>query len=250
MKRAISLFLSLIFVFTFSFLIACGSVGGAGDGGNGVGSSGIVDNGGCEHIVTERATYLEVDGVITKEFYCNECGGEVKQIISVAGIVDDDNELTSIQESKDFENNSIILIKKGSYDLMYVTSAKIGTTIVCEDEVTVKILRFGEDCANITIENMNFYSPPTESASRLDLNGLVSGLTIKYCTFKGNSQVYAYTKHVADFVIENCTFTDIYNNSGSGMSLTAILVRNFNGLTVKNCVLDNRRNMPAAKSLS
>ena len=223
MKKLLAILLCAIFI--LPALSACGETGGEG--------------GGCGHAVTVRATYTEEGGKVYKEYYCGTCAKDIKEQITVAGIVDEENELTAIQESKDFQNNSTILIKKGTYSTMYVTDAKIGTKIVCEDDVIVKILRFEADSAEITVENMNFYSPSTESASRLDINGLVSGLAIKYCTFKGNSQVYAYSQLAQDFSIENCTFTDIYNNSGSGMSLTAILVRNFDGLAVKDCVFEN-----------
>lgn len=221
MKKILTFLLSLITLFSLGTLYACAEVDG------------------CEHAVTVRATYTETDGEVYKEYYCDECKKDIKKKIEVAGIVYEENELSAIQENPAFQDNSTILIKKGNYSTMYVTSAKVGTTIICEDDVVVKILRFENDCAGITIENMNFYSPPTESASRLDLNGLVTGLTIKYCTFKGNSQVYVWSYEVTDFVIENCTFTDIYNKSGGGQRLSAMLIRKFNGLTVKNCVIEN-----------
>ncbi len=223
MKKLLAIMLCAFFI--LPTLSACGQTGG--------------ESVGCGHAVTVRATYTEERGKVYKKYYCDTCAKDVKKEITVAGIVDEENELTAIQEGKGFQNNSTILIKKGTYSTMYVTDAKVGTKIVCEDDVVVTNLRFEADCAEITVENMNFYSPSTGGASRLDINGLVSGLTIKYCTFKGNAQVYAYSQLAEEFSIENCTFTDIYNHSGAGMSLTAILVRNYAGLTVKDCVFEN-----------
>lgn len=139
-----------------------------------------------------------------------------------------------------------VILKAGSYETeINVPAQTFPTEITAEVGVTVKNMVIFSTAKDVTIKNVNF-----EGKGVTLMGG--TNITIKDCKFTGtatlsNVKSAAAAMEVTNLVVDGCVFKDISAGAqyvdgtwANGVKpLTAILIQQFNGLTVKNCDFDN-----------
>ena len=139
-----------------------------------------------------------------------------------------------------------VILKAGSYETeINVPSQTFPTEIVAEAGVTVKNMVIFSNAKDVTIKNVNF-----EGKGVTLMGG--TNITIKDCKFTGtatlsNVKSVAGATVVTNLVVDGCVFKDISAGAqyvdGAWVNgvqpLTAILIQQFNKLTVNNCDFDN-----------
>lgn len=218
MKKFLTIALTLILSLTFIFsLVGCKDEPTNDDGGN---------NNPPPHsctLDTDTLIYKEKGGKLYVGYKCKTCN----EITATESVVDIDviiepGDLQISEKLASIETGDVVVYKTGLHN-DYLPASKTGVRVVGENGASFPVVSLS-NVSNVTYENFNITNLTLENGNSL--------LTFKNCKFtRGINNIMHL---VTDFTFDGCRFIDQNTDKES-----AIILRYFSNLTIKNCIFQN-----------